>query len=175
MNEMVLLASEPASFPLSMRLIRSPKSSDVEKLRLMKSCTSVIRDGRSSMKLATWRAMSAPMAPTKSSDTRRIPNRKTAVATPRRQPRRARKLTPGSMANDRNSEMARRNSSVCRRENSHRPTSVAMKPSQNTTTARRTHRGMGAAPSAGSIQGRSEASASSGRGSTGGRVATGRA
>ena len=71
--------------------------------------------------------------------------------------------------------MARRNSSVCRRENSHRPTSVAMKPSQNTTTARSTHRGMGAAPAAGSIQGRSAASASSGRGSTGGTVATGRA
>ena len=53
MNEIVLLASEPASFPLSMRLMRSPKSSDVEKLRLMKSCTSVIRDGRSSMKFAT--------------------------------------------------------------------------------------------------------------------------
>ena len=52
-NEIVLLASEPASFPLSMRLMRSPKSSDVEKLRLMKSCTSVIRDGRSSMKFAT--------------------------------------------------------------------------------------------------------------------------
>ncbi len=109
------------------------------------------------MKLATWRAMSAPMAPTKSSDTRRIPNRKTTVATPRRQPRRARKLTPGSMANDRNSEIAMRNRRVCRRENSHRPTSVAMKPSQNTTTARRTHRGMGAAPAAGSSQGRSAA------------------
>ena len=87
------------------------------------------------MKLATWVAISAPMAPTNTSAKRRTPNRKTRVATPRRQPLRARMLTPGSMASDRKNETTTRNSRVWRRENSQRPTKVAMNPSQKTTIA----------------------------------------
>ena len=104
-----------------------------------------------------------------------MPNRNTAVATPRRQPRRARKLTPGSMARERNSETTIRNSRVWRREKSHRPTSVAKKPSQNTMTARSTQRGMVAVPADGSTHGVSDTSSgSSGSGSTGTAAGTAR-
>ena len=92
------------------------------------------------------------------------------MATPRRQPRRARKLTPGSMARDRKNETAIRNSSVWRREKSHRPTRVAMKPSQKMVMARSTHRGMVAVSADGSTHGVADGSSAS-IGSTAGPAA----
>ena len=48
---------------------------------------------------------SVPMATRNSRNSSATPNSSTAVALPRRQPCLARRLTPGSMASDRNSEM----------------------------------------------------------------------
>ena len=113
------------------------------------------------MKFATCPPIRAPTAPTNSRPTSSRPNRNSAVATPLRQPFRASMLTPGSMARERNRETTIRNSSVCSRENSQRATSVTMNPTQNSTTALSTQRGMVAVSADGSIHGVSASAASS--------------
>ena len=69
------------------------------------------------------------------------PNRISAVAVPRRQPRRARRLTPGSMASDRNTEIASRTKSPLSLPQKKRTARAARKPPQKTTTAGTTQRG----------------------------------
>ena len=85
---------------------------------------------------------SVPMAATNTRNIASTPNRISAVADPRRQPRRASRLTPGSMASDRNTEMATRMKSPLSLPQKKRTAMAPRKPSQNTTTAGTTQRGM---------------------------------
>ena len=64
------------------------------------------------------------------------------MAVPRRQPRDARRLTPGSIASDRNSETSRSRNSAERLVHTERVTIETMYPSQKMATAFHTHRGM---------------------------------
>ena len=66
----------------------------------------------------------------------------TTVAVPRRQPRAASRLTPGSIASDRNSETSSSTDSSDRLAHTERVTTETMKPSQKMATAFHTHRGM---------------------------------
>src|SRR3989337_2350152 len=72
----------------------------------------------------------------------KTPNRIVPVAGPRRQPRRDSLLTPGSMASDRNSDMARRTTRSLSFDQNTRSASVARAPVQKIAVAGMTQRGI---------------------------------
>src|SRR3954447_15797472 len=79
------------------------------------------------------------MKATKATNT---PTRIMIVAVPRRQPRAASRLTPGSIANDRKNDTSNRMNNADRLLHTDRVTIVTMKPSQKMAVAFHTHRGM---------------------------------
>src|SRR4051795_1730002 len=82
------------------------------------------------------------MAAMKAMNARNTPTRIMIVAVPRRHPRAARRLTPGSIASDRKNDTSNRMNSAERLLHTDRVTIVTMKPSQKMAVAFHTHRGM---------------------------------
>src|SRR3954451_17754259 len=73
---------------------------------------------------------------------RNTPTRIMIVAVPRRQPRAASRLTPGSIANDRKNDTSNKMNNADRLLHTDRLTIVTMKPSQKMAVAFHTHRGI---------------------------------
>src|SRR4051794_11072746 len=82
------------------------------------------------------------MAATNVTKAANTPTRIRIVAEPRRHPRAASRLTPGSIASDRKNDTSNRMNSADRLLHTERVTIVTMKPSQKMAVAFHTHRGM---------------------------------
>src|SRR4029079_3954549 len=78
----------------------------------------------------------------KAMNARNTPTRIMIVAVPRRHPRAASRLTPGSIASDRKNETSNKMNRADRLLHTERVTMVTMKPSQKMAVAFQTHRGM---------------------------------
>ena len=89
-----------------------------------------------SARLDTWSTTSEPMATTNPAAATNSTRKTTAVARPRRQPLRASVFTAGSMAMARNSDTAKRMSSVRSRCSSHQTTNSPATPSRHRPIAR---------------------------------------
>ena len=90
---------------------------------------------------ATCEPTSVPIAPTNVRNSAITPKRISAVARPRRQPRRASRLTPGSMARARNSAMAKSTKRPLSLLQKNRTAIAPRNPLQNTMTAGMTQPG----------------------------------
>ena len=86
--------------------------------------------------------ISVAIAAMNTSTTSITPNTMSNVAEPRRQPRLASRLTPGSMASDRNSDTASRTKIPLSFDQKNRTASASNAPVQNTAVAGTTQRGM---------------------------------
>ena len=121
--------------------ITSWASKLVPNVSLIVVTVSVMYVSESDSRSAICEPTSVPMATTNTRNMANTPNRSSAVAVPRRQPRRARRLTPGSRASDRNTEMARRTKSPFSLPQKKRTARAARNPPQNTATPGSTQRG----------------------------------
>ena len=95
------------------------------KLSLRKLTVSVMYASDSDNRSATWVPTSVPTAPAKIRNAISTPNRIRIVARPRRQPRAASRLTPGSIASDRKTDTSNSTSSDDNRWNTWRPVMVS--------------------------------------------------
>ena len=121
--------------------ITSWASRFVPNVSLIVSTVSVMYVSEFDSRSAICEPTSVPMATTNTRNMASTPNRMSAVAEPRRQPRRASRLTPGSMASDRNTEIATRTKSPLSLPQKKRTARAPRNPLQNTTTAGTTQRG----------------------------------
>ena len=114
----------------------------VPKVSLMKSTVSVTYWSRLSRRSCAWVATNVPIAALKEITATNTPTIISAVAEPRLQPRAARRLTAGSIAKARNSEINKRMKKFESCLKISRVTRVAKNPSQNSKIARGTHLGI---------------------------------